>query len=137
MGAQMHFVQIRTSFGTAKQVDKPINMPFTGTVDCAIWLTLRSILLDSKIHGYIPQNTGLINPITIYAPRGCLANPIFPAPTIARFCPGNQLADTVMKAIAQAAPEKVSAGIGNLKVISFSGNRPDDFGKHLPWLPVW
>ena len=112
--------------GTAKQLDKPINMPFTGTVDCAIWLTIRSILLDSKIHGFIPQNTGLINPIKIYAPPGCLANPIFPAPTIARFCPGNQLADTVMKALAQAAPEKVSAGIGNLKVISFSGARPED-----------
>ncbi|QDZ18451.1 hydantoinase/oxoprolinase [Chloropicon primus] len=112
--------------GTAKQLDKPINMPFSGTVDCAIWLTIRSILLDSTIHGFIPQNTGLIEPIKIYAPPGCLANPIFPAPTIARFCPGNQLADTVMKALAQAAPEKVSAGIGNLKVISFSGARPDD-----------
>ena len=40
---------------------------------------------------------------------------------IARFCPGNQLADTVMKALAQAVPEQVSAGIGNLRVIAFSG----------------
>ena len=32
--------------GTAPQVDdKPINMPLVGTVDCAVWLTLRSILL--------------------------------------------------------------------------------------------
>ena len=45
------------------------------------------------------QNAGLIRPITIVAPKGCLANPTFPAPTIARFCPGNQLADTVMKAL--------------------------------------
>jgi N-methylhydantoinase B len=43
--------------GTAPQVpDRPINMPFEGTVDCAVWLTLRSILLDSKIYGNIPQN---------------------------------------------------------------------------------
>ena len=123
--------------GTAKQLDKPINMPFTGTVDCAIWLTIRSILLDSKIHGFIPQNTGLINPIKIYAPPGCLANPIFPAPTIARFCPGNQLADTVMKALAQAAPEKVSAGIGNLKVISFSGARPEDASKYWVHMEIF
>ena len=40
---------------------------------------------------------------------------------IARFCPGNQLADTVMKALAQAVPTKVSAGIGNLRVVAFSG----------------
>ena len=102
--------------GTAPQVpDRPINMPFEGTVDCAVWLTLRSILLDSVVYGPIPQNSGLTRPITIVAPKGRLANPIFPAPVIARFCPGNALADTVMKALAPAVPEQVSAGIGNLR----------------------
>ncbi|AXC51237.1 hydantoinase B/oxoprolinase family protein [Paracoccus suum] len=108
--------------GTAPQTsNRPINMPFVGTVDCAVWLTLRSILLDSEIYGNIPQNSGLTRPITIHAPKGCLANPIFPAPVIARFCPGNALADTIMKAIAPAVPEQVSAGIGNLRVMAFSG----------------
>ena len=38
--------------GTSPQVsDRPINMPFEGTVDVAIWLTLRSILLDSAVYG--------------------------------------------------------------------------------------
>jgi N-methylhydantoinase B len=59
---------------------------------------------------------------------GSLANPIFPAPTIARFCTGNAVADTVMKALAQAVPAQVSAGIGNLKVIAFSGMRPEGNG---------
>ena len=108
--------------GTAPQTtNKPINMPFVGTVDCAVWLTLRSILLDSEVYGNIPQNSGLTRPITIFAPKGCLANPIFPAPVIARFCSGNALADTVMKAIAPAVPRQVSAGIGNLRVMAFSG----------------
>ena len=108
--------------GTAPQVDdRPINMPLHGTVDCAIWLTLRSILLDSTVYGHVPQNAGLTRPIHIVAPRGCLANPIFPAPTIARFCPGNAVADTMMKALAQAAPTQVSAGVGNLRCIAFSG----------------
>ena len=108
--------------GTAPQVsDRPINMPLEGTVDVAIWLVLRSILLDSDVHGHIPQNSGLTRPITIIAPKGTLANPIFPAPTIARFCPGNALADTVMKALAPAVENQVSAGIGNMKVIAFSG----------------
>ena len=118
--------------GTSKQIDnKPINMPFVGTVDCAIWLTLRSILLDSNEFGSIPQNSGLTRPIDITAPLGSLANPIFPAPVIARFCPGNAVADTVMKAMSQAVPEKVSAGIGNLRVVAFSGGRADSQWVHM------
>lgn len=109
--------------GTAPQTpNKPINMPLVGTVDCAVWLTLRSILLDSETYGSIPQNSGLTRPIRIEAPEGCLANPTFPAPVIARFCPGNALADTIMKAIAPAVPRQVSAGIGNLRVMAFSGS---------------
>ena len=116
--------------GTAPQTpNKPINMPLVGTVDCAVWLTLRSILLDSDKYGAIPQNSGLTRPITIHAPEGCLANPTFPAPVIARFCPGNAVADTVMKAIASAVPEQVSAGIGNLRVMAFSGQT-----KAGPWV---
>ncbi|MGI9332188.1 MAG: hydantoinase B/oxoprolinase family protein [Gammaproteobacteria bacterium] len=118
--------------GTADQLaNKPINMPFEGTVDIAIWLTIRSVLLDSAVYGQIPQNSGLTRPIEIIAPLGCLANPKFPAPVIARFCPGNQLADTVMKALSQAVPEQVSAGIGNLRVIAFSGFRGDSHWVHM------
>ena len=118
--------------GTADQVpDRPINMPLVGTVDIAVWLTVRSVLLDTAVHGHIPVNSGLVRPIRIVAPRGCLANPVFPAPTIARFCPGNQLADTVMKALAEAVPEQVSAGIGNLNVIAFSGLRGETHWVHM------
>ena len=96
-------------------------MPFTGTVDVAVWLTLRSILLDTDIYGNIPQNDGLYRPIAITAPTGCLANPVYPTPTIARFAPGNIVADTLMKALAPAVPDKVCAGIANLKAITFDG----------------
>ena len=111
--------------------DRPINMPLEGTADIAIWLTIRSVLLDTEVHGHIPVNAGLLRPITIVAPKGCLANPTFPAPTIARFCPGNQLADTVMKALSQAMPGNVSAGIGNLKVIAFSGLKDETHWVHM------
>ena len=108
--------------GTAPQVaGHAINMPFVGTVDVALWLTLRSILLDSDVYGNIPQNDGLYRPVRIVAPRGCIANPIFPAPTIARFAPGNVVADTLMRALAPAVPEQVSAGVANLKAVTFSG----------------
>lgn len=118
--------------GTAAQVpDRPINMPLEGTVDIAIWLTVRSVLLDTAVHGHIPVNDGLLRPIKLIVPKGSLANPEFPAPTIARFCPGNQLADTVMKALAQVAPRQVSAGIGNLRVIAFSGMRKNEHWVHM------
>jgi N-methylhydantoinase B len=108
--------------GTAPQTDnKPINMPFIGTVDIAIYVTLRSVLLDSALMEYVPQNDGLVRPITITAPKGSLANPIYPAPVIARFCPGNIVSSTVMKALAPIAPHNVSAGVGNLKVAAYSG----------------
>ena len=118
--------------GTSPQLkDKPINMPLVGTVDCAVWLTIRSILLDTATYGAIPQNSGLTRPIQIIAPLGCLANPIFPAPVIARFCSGNQLADTVMKAFAQVVPQQISAGIGNLRVVAISGLKDGNHWVHM------
>jgi N-methylhydantoinase B len=118
--------------GTAAQVDdRPINMPLHGTVDCAVWMTLRSILLDSAVHGRVPLNTGLTRPIHIVAPKGTLVNPTFPAPTIARACPGIQCADTIMKALAQAVPTQVSAGVGNLNVVAYSGLRGESHWVHM------
>ena len=118
--------------GTAPQVaGHAINMPFVGTVDVALWLTLRSILLDSEVFGNIPQNDGLFRPIRIIAPRGCIANPVFPAPTIARFAPGNVVADTLMRALAAAVPEQVSAGIANLKAVTFSGFNGEQQWVHI------
>lgn len=118
--------------GTSPQVsDRPINMPLLGTVDIAIYLTLRSILLDSTVYGNFPQNSGLIRPIKIVAPKGTLCNPIFPAPTIARFNSGNAVADTLMKALAQVVPHQVSAGVGNLQVVAFSGQSNENYWVYM------
>ena len=120
--------------GTAPQVDLPINMPFEGTVDVAIYLVIRSILLDSETHEPVPTNSGLFRPIRITAPEGCLANPRFPAPTIARFVAGNIVAETVMRALAPHVPDKVAASVGNLGVISLSGLRD---GTHWVHMDIW
>lgn len=107
--------------GTDPQVDLPINMPFIGTVDIAVYVVVRSILLDSELNQYVPANSGLYRPIHITAPEGTLANPNYPAPVIARFCPGNVLAATIQRALVDVVPEQVSAGVGNLKVVAYSG----------------
>ncbi|HET6868253.1 MAG TPA: hydantoinase B/oxoprolinase family protein [Solirubrobacteraceae bacterium] len=117
--------------GTSPQIDLPINMPLEGTVDIAVWMTLRSILLDSATHDPVPTNSGLFRAISITAPEGCLANPRFPAPTIARFCGGNVVADTLMRALAPIVPDRVSAGVGNLKVIAYSGLRDGRHWVHM------
>jgi hypothetical protein len=56
--------------GTDRQVDLPINMPLVGTVDIAIWVTLRSILLDAWTHDPLPTNSGLFRAVKIIAPEG-------------------------------------------------------------------
>jgi N-methylhydantoinase B len=121
--------------GSSPQVDLPVNMPFVGTVDVAIWVTLRSILLDSWTHEQVPTNSGLFRPIHIVAPEGCIANPRFPAPTIARFCSGNMIADTLMRALAPVVPDRVSAGVGNLKVVAYSGISRDG-GSHWVYMDI-
>ena len=78
-----------------------------------------------RVHDAVSTNAGLFRPVTITAPEGTLANPRFPAPTIARFCTGNIVADTLMRALAPVLPESVAAGVGNLKVTAFSGAAGD------------
>ncbi|MFM7551658.1 MAG: hydantoinase B/oxoprolinase family protein [Actinomycetota bacterium] len=119
--------------GTSGQIDLPLNMPFVGTVDLAVWVALRSILLDTDTHDPVPTNSGLFRAITITAPEGCLANPRFPAPTIARFSGGNLVADTLMRALAPILPDAVSAGTGTLRIISYSGLRD---GGHWVYMDI-
>jgi N-methylhydantoinase B len=114
--------------GTAPQVaDRPINMPLEGTVDCAIWLAVRSVLLDTAKHGWIPQNSGLTRPIKIVAPEGTLANPIFPAPVIARFCAGIELSNAVVQAFAEAVPQQICGGCGNGGGMILTGQQGNNF----------
>jgi N-methylhydantoinase B len=107
--------------GTSEQTDTPYNMPLEGTVDIAVLLTVRSILLDSALGDPVPPNSGLFRPITVQAPLGSMANPVVPAPTSGRAMGGNVVADTVMRALAPLVPDRVSAGTGGLKAAAFSG----------------
>jgi N-methylhydantoinase B len=108
-------------------------MPLEGTVDIAIYLTIRSILLDTALREAVPANSGLFRPIRIVAPEGTIANPTFPAPTIARACSGNIVADTLMRALAPIVPDRVSAGVGNLRVVAFSGLSQ---GRHWVYMDI-
>jgi len=108
--------------GTARQLDHaPINMPFVGTTDMAVLLTLRMLLLPETEHPQLPHNSGLFRPIRIQAPEGTLVNPTFPAPTIGRFCGGQMVANLLVKALAPILRDRACAGCSTTKAITFSG----------------
>lgn len=112
--------------GTSPQIDRPLNMPFEGTVDVAIYVVLRSILLDSSENDHVPANSGLYRPIRVICPLGTLANPKFPAPVISRYSGGNVLAATLTRALAPITPHNTTAGVGNLKIMAYSGLGDDE-----------
>ncbi len=108
--------------GSAPQLDHaPINMPFFGTTDMAVLLTLRTLLLPETEHPNLPHNAGLFRPVDIVAPPGTIVNATFPAPTIGRFCGGQMVSNLIVKALQDVLPRDVCAGCSTTKAITFSG----------------
>ena len=92
--------------GSAPQLNHaPINMPFHGTTDMAVLLTLRMLLLPETDYPNLPHNAGLFRPISIFAPPGTIVNPTFPAPTIGRFCGGQMVSNLIVRALQDILPE--------------------------------
>ena len=107
--------------GSAPQLDHaPINMPFYGTTDMAVLLTLRMLLLPETGNPNLPHNAGMFRPISIYAPEGTIVNPKFPAPTIGRFCGGQMVSNLIVRALQDILPEDVCAGCSTTKAVTFS-----------------
>jgi N-methylhydantoinase B len=118
--------------GTGPQLnDLPLNMPFEGTVMCSVFTVVRSVLLDTDNHEQVPQNRGIARALKVTAPRGSLANPTFPAPTLARVMPACVLTDTLVKAFAEIVPERCCAGCGTLAILSYSGVQEGAYWVHM------
>ncbi len=108
--------------GSARQLDHaPINMPFIGTTDMAVLLTLRTLLLPETHYPNLPHNAGMFRPVDIYAPEGTIVNPTFPAPTIGRFCGGQMVANLIVRALSEVLPDRVCAGCSTTKAVTFAG----------------
>jgi len=91
--------------GTCAQVERNLNCPFSSTVAAAL-SAVKSALTSPDI----PFNEGIKRPVEIVAPQGTLINPTYPAPVRARMQAAYRAFNAVLKALAQAAPEKVIAG---------------------------
>ena len=106
--------------GTAPQVRGAINsaLPFTKS---AVYACLRCLMQPD-----IPTNSGLFRAIQVRVPSATLANPVLPAPVAARGLTGFRLANAIMGALAQMAPDRVPAcEVGGDTGVSIGGYRAD------------
>ena len=93
--------------GTSPQVRFPINAVYGVTLS-GIYYVVRA-LTDPNI----PMNEGCFRPISVYVPEGTFLNPKRPAPVSGGNVETSQRnADTVLRAFAQAAPDRVPAASG-------------------------
>ena len=106
--------------GTNPQVKGPINAPLSGA-QAAAYYALRCVT-DAQL----PNNHGCYRPVEVRVPRGCLLNPHPGAPVAIRAHTLKRAADTVMGALAQAVPGRVTAApAGSISAVSFGGVRAD------------
>lgn len=73
----------------------------------------------------LPNNEGVLRPITTVAPEGCILNARFPAPVNARGSVGQFLPEIVFGTLAEIMPDRVMAGSGGAPVWAqrFTGRR--------------
>ena len=106
--------------GTGPQVRGNMNNSSAG-LQAAVLYSLK-VLVDPDG----PTNHGLIEPIHITAPEGCVVNAVFPAATAARAQTCQRIVDAIIGALAPAIPQRViAASNGANGVASFSGVGPD------------
>ncbi len=111
--------------GTSPQVEGPVNAPL-GVTLAGVFFTLISVTDPT-----IPVNDGCFRPIKLRIPKGCMMNPIRPAPVAGGNVETSQRnVDVLMKALAEAVPARVpAAGQGTMNNISIGGIREDG----TPW----
>lgn len=95
--------------GTCAQVARNINSPIAST-QSAVMSCIKGVLLGSEV----PFNEGSFRPVRIKVPYGSILNPKPPAPVRARMLPCYRAYDAVMRALAQAVPERaIASGFDN------------------------
>ncbi len=107
--------------GTSPQVDAPLNSVPNYTYAYTAY-PVRAALCP-----WLPNNDGVLRPIYVSAPLGCLLNPLPPAPVGLRNITGHFLAEAVYGALVRLIPDKVIAGSGSGPAPSFFvyGERED------------
>lgn len=93
--------------GTADQIEAPINVPYPCT-KADVFFAIKALMGSD-----IPVNEGINRAIRIIAPKGCILNPIEPAPVGAQMDCSQRVPDAIFGALAPLFPESVTtAGNG-------------------------
>ncbi|MWV63224.1 hydantoinase B/oxoprolinase family protein [Halorubrum sp. JWXQ-INN 858] len=107
--------------GTGAQAKGPVNSVPSATLS-GVYYVVRAITDPT-----IPNNAGCFLPVEVTMPEGSLVNPLPPAPVNARSLTVKRIVDVLFGALAEAAPESVTAaGNGQLLSHRFSGFDDDE-----------
>jgi N-methylhydantoinase B len=89
------------------------------------------LTLLQMVNPDIPHNEGMVQPIEIVIPEGTILNAAYPKATTFgnHLCPPN--ADAIIRALAPAIPERVTAGWNNLLCSLTTGIDPDSREKYV------
>ncbi len=105
--------------GSAAQVPMSINVCLAYTSAYTSY-GVRAVLLPN-----VPNNEGVLRPIEVTAPKGSILNSQPPAAGGARALVGHFLPMMVIRALADAMPERVIATVGSpLWCVNLAGTRP-------------
>jgi N-methylhydantoinase B len=113
--------EMRLHFESPPQVRAGINMIYTALLS-SVYYAVKAVVDPT-----ILPNAGLARPLTVTAPEGTIFNAVHPAAVNGRTSTSQRAADLVIGALAQAAPERVTAaGNGACATASFAGAHPED-----------
>ncbi len=111
--------EIRLDYtGTAAQTTGFVNAPYASSFS-AVLLTLL-MLVDPEL----PHNEGMLRPVSVHIPPGCILNAGFPAATTFGNTLAGPHADAIFRALAPAIPERVSAGWNRMLGMTVAGMDP-------------
>ena len=105
--------------GTSPAVDRGINVPLCYTRAFS-YFAVKCLTVPE-----IPNNSGVLDAVTITAPEGCVLNAVKPSPTGGRHISGHFVAPLVFGALAEAFPDDVQADSGMLSQLNFRGRLAD------------
>jgi len=109
---------VRVDFtGSSEQVQAPINAVYGVTFSATTYSVRVAIKED------IPVNEGFYNLVEVVAPEGSIVNPRKPAPVAGGNVETSQrIADVVLRALAEAVPERIpAAGSGTMMNVMLGG----------------
>lgn len=116
--------------GTSKQVKGNINCPLA-TVHAAVYYALIAV-----VDPHVPPNSGCYRPFRVEAEPGLIVNPLPPAAVGARTNTSQKITEAMLKALAQAVPDRVMAGShAQITNCGFSGYHPKT-GKRFVYIDI-